>query len=485
MVSSRRLTSLMLVVRPPVVARFVGELSLSLAAMTVVPCGVSAALGETDLAARLAVVALIFAAVGLRLRRLPEPAGMQVNEALVTLALTFLLAAAGMTWPLMAAGLALPDAFFESVSAVTTTGLSTVVPIEGHSTGFLFTRAWLQWYGGLLIVVLALALVVEPGSVAKRLSTSDLDADDLIGSTRVRARRALTVYAILTAACFGVLLALGVGVFDALVHTMTAVSTAGFSNYENSLAGIGGWPARAAVMLFCLAGAISFSVYVFPRRGDWRRFLTDVRVVTLLGCCLAATAILALAMALGGNHDWRTIAANAPLIAISAQTTTGFETIPVAGFDPAAKLALIVAMTIGGNAASTAGGIKILRFLILVRLVQGFILRASSGSHAVITPTLGGHRLSDEDFRGCGSVVVLFTLAVAVGWFAFLLYGHAPADALFEVVSALCTVGLSAGLTGPDLETPLKLVLCALMLAGRLEVIAFVVLFYPRTWFKP
>lgn len=484
MVSSKGLTSLTLTVRPYVVARFIGELCLSLAAMSAVPCAVTAALGELALSARLAVVAAVFAGLYLWLRRLPDPNHMQVNEALVTLAVTFVIAAAGMTWPLMAAGLSLPDAVFESVSAVTTTGLSTVAPIEGMPAGFLFTRAWLQWYGGLLIVVLALALMVEPGSVAKRLSTNDLDPNDLVGSTRVRARRALVVYGILSAVCCAVLMALGVGGFDALLHTMTAVSTAGFSSHSDSLAGVGGWPAQAATMVFCLAGAISFSVYAFPRRGQWWRFFTDLRVVTLVACCVLASALLAAAMALDGGYGWREIAANAPLVAVSAQTTTGFETISVAELGAAAQLVLIVAMTIGGNGGSTAGGIKTLRLLILIRLVQSFVLRASSGSHAVITPTLGGHRLSDEDFRGCGATVVLFTIAVAAGWFVFLLYDYPAGDALFEVVSALCTVGLSAGLTGPDLETPLKAVLCVLMLIGRLEVIAFVVLFYPRTWIR-
>jgi trk system potassium uptake protein TrkH len=118
----------------------------------------------------------------------------------------------------------------------------------------------------------------------------------------------------------------------------------------------------------------------------------------------------------------------------------------------------------------------------MLRLLQVFFRATAMPPHAVATPTLSGRTLEREDIEPVLLLLVLFFAAAAVSWLAFVAWGYPPLESLFEVISALGTVGLSTGIARPELEPVLKLVLCADMFLGRLELIALLVLLYPRTW---
>jgi trk system potassium uptake protein TrkH len=485
---ARNVAVLAYAVRGRVLLKYYGKLSLSLVGLTGV--GLLPALLERDwdMAGRLAAVTAALALGGWLLSRLRVPAHIQANEALVVVVAVFATGALALMWPFQGAGLGWADALFEAVSAVTTTGLSTLASVEGHSPTFLFLRAWAQWYGGLVIVVLALALLLEPGGAAKRITEVEGAQEDLVGSTRLRAQRLLAVYGLLTAAGLAVLLAAGARPFDALLHALAAVSTGGFSNYDASLAGLGGWPVQAATTALCLTGAISLTLYYRAwqegwRRRGWRRLWGDTELRLLLVCALGVALLLAATMAWSGRYGWADIAAHAPLLAVSAQTTAGFATLNVGDLDAASKLVMIVAMFVGGDMGSTAGGIKVLRLLVLLRLTHGVVVRTSLPRHAVMELRLGGERMPVEAVLAAVTVVALYALVVAGSWLVFLAAGAEPLASLFDVVSAVGTVGLSAGAVTPHLATGLKLLLCLDMLLGRLEVVAVLVVISPFTWF--
>lgn len=168
---------------------------------------------------------------------------------------------------------------------------------------------------------------------------------------------------------------------------------------------------------------------------------------------------------------------------MSAQSTTGFALEPLATLDDASKLTLAASMLAGGSVGSTAGGFKLLRLLLLLRVLQLVLARAAAPRHAVIEPRLGDRRLDDEDLWRALLIVLLYVLVVFLSWLAFVAHGYGGIDALFEVVSATATVGLSTGIARPGLEPLLKLVLCFDMLAGRVEIFALLVVLHPGTWF--
>jgi trk system potassium uptake protein TrkH len=152
-----------------------------LAALTLIPLLVSLAFGDLRISLRYGIVAGGLGLAGFWPARLPRPERVQVNEGMVVVALIFLIAPLVMAYPMMASGLGFEDALFETVSGATTTGLSTQADVESAPRTFLFARAWMQWYGGLGVMVLSLGMVLQPGLVAKGLAAVEGTTGDLAG----------------------------------------------------------------------------------------------------------------------------------------------------------------------------------------------------------------------------------------------------------------------------------------------------------------
>ncbi len=453
-----------------------------LGALTVVPFGVSLYFHEFDISVRYAVLIGGMVAVGAMLARLPSPRAVQANEGMVVVSAVFLLVPLLMTYPLMASGLSFIDAFFEAVSGGTTTGLSALATVEQMPRTFLFARSWMQWYGGLGIVVLSLTLVVEPGQVAKSLAVTETEGDDLVGGLRAHAKRLLVVYSILTGLGICVIWLLGARFFDAVTYGFAAISTGGFAPQDGSLAPFGNAGISAGVVFVCLLGSFPLVLYHTLSQRKFRRDANIHQAHVLVLSCILVSVVLGMSMWLGQGMPLADSLYHAPLIAVSAQSTAGFATMPLSELNSLSKAILIPAMAVGGGVGSTAGGFKILRLLIFLRILSLMVSRASLTRRAVIEPRLAGNRLLDGDIREALAMILLFILVVIVSWIAFIAYGYDPFDSLFEVVSATGTVGLSVGITSAELPTFLKSVLCADMLMGRLEILAWLVLVSPRTW---
>jgi trk system potassium uptake protein TrkH len=478
--TSRGDTVLMVAVRPLVVLKYLGQVLLVLAALSSVPLAVALALGEPEVALRLSVLVAVTFAASVPLSRLPTPRQIQWNEALCVTALAFLLTPLLMSFSLASYGISFIDAWFEAVSGITTTGLSTLDTLADRSPVFLFTRSWMQWYGGLGIAVLSVALIMRHHASSRRLLESAGETATA-ETARTHARRVFVVYLLLTLA--GILLVwfLHGDAFTAIIHILAAVSTGGFSAFDDSLAGL---PvvSRAALMLFSFLGAVALPLYYLALRKGLRTFRQDPELKALVAAILVASIALGLLLHGAGGLAWREALGHGLLLGASAQTTAGFSSLDVASLDPTAKLVLILSMMTGGCTGSTAGGIKVVRVLVLLRLLQLSLRRTAAPARAVMETRLGGERLEPDVVVSALLLGGLWVIVVTLSWLPFLLYGYDPMNALFEVVSATGTVGLSAGISAPDLEAPLKLVLGLDMLFGRVEIIALLVVLYPATW---
>lgn len=479
-----RINSLIYAVRGRVVAKYCGQLALMLAVLTLVPLAFAVTEAAWLLVQRYLVLCTGLLLLGGWLARLPAPPRIQVNEALTITALAFISSPLLMSWPMMGTNVPFVDALFEAVSGVTTTGLSTLGSVENRPDTFLFARAWMQWYGGLGIIVLSVALLMGHQVVARRL-VSPLDSGETLAATaRSHARRSLIVYLTLTVLGVALLWSLTGEGFTAVLHVLAAVSTGGFSSYDSSLAGFGSSAASIAIMALSFLGAVSFPLYWYllqgNGRGRLRALLTDIELRALvIGCLLVGGLLVWLGALFGSETPWY----HGFMMGVSAQTTAGFATTSVVEMNPAAQVVMIVSMLIGGSVGSSAGGFKLLRLLILLRLLQLLIQRASMPVHAVAEPYLGGHKLEDDDLIRALQLILLFVLIIILSWLPFVIMGYEPLAALFEVVSACGTVGLSSGIARPELETFLKGILCFDMIAGRVEIVALLVVLYPRNWF--
>ena len=473
--------SLSYAVRPAVLRYYLGRLSVVLGTLTVVPLAGALLLGEPRLAGSLAIVLAVLVLLWLAGRRARVPRRIQENEALAVVALTFVFTPLLMILPFTGEGFRPEDALFESVSAVTTTGLSAMPDLSVYSPGLLLLRAWLQWFGGLGIAVFSVALVL--GHHAGARSLTGLDIQDLPASARTYARQVLCVYVVLTLAAAGLLwVALGDGM-QALLHALTSVSTGGFSGYENSLADMPSAAGPVITIGAALLGAMPLVLYYQSiRRRRWE-VGRDPEWRALLAVALVGALLLALILHLEQDMAWPQALYHGGLLGVSAQTTAGFSSLEVGELGDAAKLLLILAMLTGGSVGSTAGGVKMLRLLILFRLLGLMIRRTGMPTHAVAGLRLGGRALEPEEVQRALAVVALFLVTVLVSWLLLVSAGLPPLDSLFDVVSATGTVGLSTGVVGPDLAPELKLLLSLNMLLGRLEILALLVVLYPRTWF--
>ncbi len=306
---------LMHAVRGTVVLKYAGQLLLMVVPIALVPFLVSATVGEISNGLAYLYLSFSLLPIAVMLARLHSSTHVQHNEALVIAALIFLITPLAMTFPLMSHGIGFSDALFENISGVTTTGLSTLAGVENRSDTFLFTRAWLQWNGGLGIVVLSLALLIGPGTAARRLSLTSMDRENLPASTRFHARRILLVYVVLTLLGILILRLLGIDWFNAVVHVLAGISTGGFSSFDDSLAALGSGSARTALMLIAFAGSIPLVLYHPAYFKNWRQLLRQVELRAMLIATLSVTAILAACMFLVGGFSWEIALNHAPLLA--------------------------------------------------------------------------------------------------------------------------------------------------------------------------
>ncbi|MFO8083368.1 MAG: potassium transporter TrkG [Desulfobacterales bacterium] len=479
---TKQAANLIYAVRFSVLMKYFGQLCLVVATLTLVPLAVSLICVETRITLRYAIVIVALAGVGGLLGRMRAPAEVQVNEAMVIVAFMFLFTPLVMTFPVMGSGLTFPDALFETISAATTTGLSTLKNLQDQPQTFLFARAWMQWYGGLGIVVLSLALLFRPGAETKQFAVTEAKEEDLVGGTKAHARRVLIVYTVLSMAGFLVLLVLGNRPFNAMLYALAAVSTGGFAPHDASLAALSGPFVDFCVILICLTGAVPLSFYHRLCKKDSRpnSDILQLRWIVYMG--VLVSLLLGISMVTSEKAEWTQALHHAPVIAFSAQTTAGFSTMDLSQLSASSKLLLIISMAIGGGIGSTAGGIKIFRLLIVIHLLWILLRKVCASMHAVIKPRLAGRRMEETEIQEALIIILLFVTITLFSWLPFLFMGYNPMNSLFEVVSAMATVGLSVGVVSSEMPNLLKGILCINMLLGRLEILAWLVMVYPRTW---
>lgn len=467
-------------VRPRLIGHYFGQFCLIIAGLNLITLAVAlfTAPWQMTLSHLLISVVLVFA--WFVLRQVKVSADIQMNEAMVLVALAFLSVALIMTIPLLAVGTPFIDALFESTSAITTTGLSTLPGLDGQPLIFSFSRAWMQWYGGLGIVVFSLALVIRPGKSALRLASLD-EPEDLLGGTRVHARRVLEVYCLLTLAGIALWLLFGGSLRNAVLYTLSAVSTGGFAPTSGSFADLPHLRLAWVTTLTATAGMLPLMLYHQLWRNGLRALLNNIEIRLLCILLFGFTALLCLTL---WQHGYALDAAlqHAALMVFSAQSTSGFSSLDVGSLDNTAKLLLTFAMGIGGGVGSTAGGIKLLRLLVLITLLRHLIHSISVPANTVIEQKIGKRVIRPAEARDALMIILLFVAVILLSWLAFVAYDYPPLDALFEVVSATATAGLSTGISTQELPTLLKTVLCVDMFVGRLECVAWLVFFYHRTW---
>ncbi len=421
------------------------------------------------------------------------------REALLLVGMGWLLATAFATLPFLFSGtFSRPeDAFFEAMSGLTATGATLLDEPELAHRSILLYRALLQFVGGLGIIVLSVALLARlTHSGARLLGEAGGSTTRLRPKMGQTAKALWKIYGAFALALFLLLLPVFVwsvglswktALFEALAHAMTTVSTAGFTTHSTNIAFFDNGLLEGLLVAFMLLSGMNYSLHHRLWNGDWRRMLRDSEwrlyliIVGLTAMGLSGSLWIA-------GESFAQAVRHGTFTAISFLTSTGYVVADSDTWSQSAKLLLVALMFVGASAGSTAGGIKILRVLLLWRVVQRE-LRRLLHPRAIIPVRHSGRVVPESAVL----TVVAFFFAYLTTWMlgALLLIVVDPALGLFDgsvaAAAAIGNVGPALGVVGPTetysaLAPQSRVILSGLMYVGRLEVFAALVVFHPGSW---
>jgi len=267
------------------------------------------------------------------------------------------------------------DALFESMSGFTTTGMTLITDFEGVPHAILFWRSLSQWIGGVGIILLFTLILVGGGIGSWRLYHLEGREEKFTINTIATIKRIWLIYSVLTAVCAIVLLLLGMPPFDAINTAMTALSTGGFLT-KSSILYFGKPEIQVALCVFMTIGAISFSLFYNILRLDYKRIIRDVETKFLIGILLVCSLLVAVILIFHGFDPGYALLEGF-FNTISIMTTTGYSSVDLNAWPLATKSILLLLMVIGGCSGSTAGGMKVWRFIVMYRAAKMEISKIS------------------------------------------------------------------------------------------------------------
>ncbi len=379
------------------------------------------------------------------------------------------------------------NAFFESMSGITTTG-STIIPnLEEMPKAILLWRAILQWLGGIGIIVMAITLmpIMNVGGMQLfKISNSD-SSEKILPKSKEIALRLIYIYSGLTTLCAISYKILGMNTFDSITHSMTTIATGGFSNYNESIGFFNSFSIEISAMIFIILGSLPFIAYIKFLNGNRRVFFSDIQIRTFLKIILISILILSIYLFLDKSSElnFRTVLFNV----ISILTGTGYVN---AQFDNWGGFPLIIfigLMFIGGCAGSTTCGIKIFRFQILYSFVLNQLKKIIYPKGIFVLK----YNQSPVDDKFTASIISFIYMYLVIFFAITALLSLTGLDFITSISGAatsISNVGPGLGSTiGPNgnfssLPDISKWILSFGMILGRLELFAILVLFLPSFW---
>lgn len=372
------------------------------------------------------------------------------------------------------------QALFESVSGWTTTGLS-VMDVTVTPKIFLFHRSFMQYCGGLGFVMMMVMFV--SGKQSMNLFTAEGHPDKLMPNLKKTAQTVFAMYSCLLIAGTAAYQIAGMELFDAIMHTMCALSTGGFSTRLNSIGEYNSFFIEIITIFLMLAGTTNFAALLLLAKRKWRQFtgISEIRFMFLLLLIFVPLTAISLSHGLGISLAQGLRKASFDIV--SALSTTGYSTMSYTSWPPVAIGILILMMLIGGGMGSTAGGLKLSRVYIMLRLAVLEIRKRLSPTRNVEAPVYikaQGKTPIDSSLAAdtTGFAVCYLGLFITGSLLTTVTAGCGLTEGMFEFASALGTVGLSIGITGPLTGAGTLIVEMFGMVLGRLEIFLVIIGFY-------
>jgi trk system potassium uptake protein len=379
------------------------------------------------------------------------------------------------------------NAFFESMSGITTTG-STIIPnLESMPKGILLWRAILQWLGGIGIIVMAITLmpIMNVGGMQLFKISNNDSSEKILPKSKEIALRLIYIYLGLTTLCAISYKTLGMNIFDSLTHSMTTIATGGFSNYNKSIGFFNSISIEISAMIFIILGSLPFIAYIKFLSGNKKIFFLDIQVKTFFKIIFISIIILSIYLSINNftQLNMRSIFFNV----ISILTGTGYVSAQFDSWGSFSLVLFLALMFIGGCAGSTTCGIKIFR----IQILYSFILNQLK---KIIYPKgifVLKYDQNAVDNKFIASIISFIYMYLVIFFIIAALLSLTGLDFITSISGAatsISNVGPGLGsIIGPNgnfssLPDVSKWILSLGMILGRLELFAILVLFLPSFW---
>ena len=433
------------------------------------------------------ILCLLFLMVG---RKRPEHGQIYGKEGMVIVALAWILWSLFGAMPFTLSGYipSYVDAFFETVSGFTTTGSSIIPDVEVLPHCLLFWRSFTHWIGGMGVLVFVLVVTSLDRKNSMHLMRAEVpgpEKDKLVPKAMSTARILYGMYLTLTVIEMVFLVIGGMNLFDSMIFSFGSAGTGGFSNYADSVAHFNSAYIDGVITVFCALFGVNFALFYFMILGDFKSILKNEELRTYILLIAGATA----AIMLNIHSLYPTIGKSfryAVFQVVTVITTTGYSTADFAQWPMFSKAVLMMLTVIGACASSTGGGIKVSRLLVGMKCVKREIVQLAHPKSVGII-RIGGKKVSSDVLRTIYIYFIAY-VGILIGSVVLVSLDNFDFETTFSaVLTTLGNVGPGMAQAGPmgnfaGFSPFSKLILCFDMLAGRLEIFPFLVLFTAPAW---
>ncbi|MFL2520548.1 MAG: TrkH family potassium uptake protein [Alphaproteobacteria bacterium] len=381
------------------------------------------------------------------------------------------------------------DAFFESVSGITTTGSTVISNLEYLSEGILIWRSLLQWFGGIGIIVLAMAIL--PTLQIGGMQLLHMEHDDPYEKTIPKVNRFVLelffLYVFLSVICAFLYFLNGMSGFDSIIHSMTTISTGGFSNYNQSFSYFNSFQIEIVSVIFMIIGSLPFVLYLQFLHRQRKFFFKDDQIKLFFLIILVIVLISTVWLSINQSDNIFSSFRLALFNIISILTGTGYSSSNFSNWGSFGTVIMMIIMFIGGCAGSTTGGIKIFRLQILFRGARTQIKKLTQ-PHAVLVMRFNGKTVNDNTYSSVMGFFFMYILLFIFSAISLSFFNLDFLTAFSAAASAISNVGPGIGdIIGPlgnysTLDNGAKWILAITMVIGRLEIFTVLVLLSLNFW---
>lgn len=402
---------------------------------------------------------------------------MRLKHGMITSALSWLWASiiCGLVFYLVT-GVNIIDGIFESMSALTGSGITIYADVESLPHSILFFRGFQQWIGGLGIIMLIISFLSKPGTSSSRLYHSEAREDRLKPSIKATIKETFKIYLIYTVAGIIMYTVAGMPFFDSICNTFSIISTGGMSVKNANIGFYQDDLIYLITIVLMILGATSFFVHYKIIKTRGKSLISDLQFKVMITLIASTTLVI--------YFISNIVPMDILFHIVSAITTTGASIKSPAVMEGWPANVLIVIMTlmmIGGSNGSTVGALKLMRVITFFKGVYKN-LREILSPNSVINMQISGKKLTDDVVAQSGNYITLYLICILISWIMICSYGHDPFDSLFFAISMQGNVGLEIGQMSQTIELPLKVIGIFAMWIGRLEIIPVLVTF--RAFFE-